>query len=35
VDATQLDLLAFWAPAEMRQRILVDNPAKLYGFPSV
>ena len=35
VDATQLDLLAYWAPAEMRQRILVDNPAKLYGFPSV
>jgi predicted TIM-barrel fold metal-dependent hydrolase len=34
VDATQLDLLAYWAPEEMRKRILVDNPAKLYGFPS-
>ncbi len=34
VDATQLDLLALWAPeAAARKRILVDNPAKLYGFP--
>jgi predicted TIM-barrel fold metal-dependent hydrolase len=32
-DATQLDLLALWAPeAAARKRILVDNPAKLYGF---
>jgi len=35
VDATQLDLLALWAPdAPTRKRILVDNPAKLYGFPA-
>lgn len=34
VDATQLDLLALWAPeAAARKRILVENPAKLYGFP--
>jgi len=27
------DQLADWAPdADTRQRILVDNPAKLYGF---
>ena len=32
VDATQLDLLAYWTTEEMRKRILVDNPAKLYGF---
>jgi predicted TIM-barrel fold metal-dependent hydrolase len=32
-EATQLDLLALWAPAAAaRKRILVDNPAKLYGF---
>jgi predicted TIM-barrel fold metal-dependent hydrolase len=27
------DLMAVWAPDEAtRNRILVDNPAKLYGF---
>lgn len=32
-DAQLLDLLAEWAPDEAtRQRILVDNPARLYGF---
>ena len=32
-DAALLDLLAEWAPAEAaRHRILVDNPATLYGF---
>jgi D-galactarolactone isomerase len=32
-DALLLDLLAEWAPdRNMRNRILVDNPAKLYGF---
>ncbi|MEK6593692.1 MAG: amidohydrolase family protein [Pseudomonadota bacterium] len=32
-DAGLLDLLAEWASSEAaRQRILVDNPAKLYGF---
>jgi len=32
-DAQLLDLLAGWAPdAEMRRRILTDNPARLYGF---
>lgn len=29
------DQLALWAPdAAMRKRILVDNPARLYGFPA-
>ena len=33
-DALLIDLLAEWAPDEAtRNRILVDNPAKLYGFP--
>ena len=33
-DATLLDLLLDWAPDEAtRRRILVDNPAALYGFP--
>jgi predicted TIM-barrel fold metal-dependent hydrolase len=33
-DADLLDLLALWAPDEaLRRRILVDNPAELYGFP--
>ena len=33
-DATLVDLLAEWAPDEKtRQRILVDNPETLYGFP--
>jgi predicted TIM-barrel fold metal-dependent hydrolase len=33
-DATLLDLLSDWAPDEAtRHRILVDNPAALYGFP--
>jgi len=32
-DAALLDLLANWAPGEgLRRRILVDNPAQLYGF---
>ncbi len=32
-DAVLFDLLSDWAPDEQtRQRILVDNPAKLYGF---
>jgi predicted TIM-barrel fold metal-dependent hydrolase len=31
-DAELLDLLALWAPdAEVRRRILTENPAKLYG----
>ncbi|HWK72428.1 MAG TPA: amidohydrolase family protein [Burkholderiaceae bacterium] len=35
-DADLLDVLALWAPdANVRQRILVDNPARLYGFPSI
>ena len=33
-DAVLFDLLLGWAPSEAtRQRILVENPAKLYGFP--
>ena len=32
-DAVLFDLLAQWAPDEtVRNRILVDNPAKVYGF---
>lgn len=32
-DGDLLDLLAVWAPDEaLRRRILVDNPAELYGF---
>jgi predicted TIM-barrel fold metal-dependent hydrolase len=32
-DAAQLDVLLDWAPDEkVRNRILVDNPATLYGF---
>jgi predicted TIM-barrel fold metal-dependent hydrolase len=32
-DGDLLDLLALWAPdAALRNRILVDNPARLYGF---
>ena len=32
-DAALLDILADWAPDEaVRQRILVDNPAEVYGF---
>ena len=32
-DATMLDLLLEWAPREAdRHKILVDNPARLYGF---
>lgn len=35
-DAALLDLLRDWAPdAATRQRILVDNPATLYGFPTL
>jgi hypothetical protein len=34
-DADMLDLLLDWAPDEAtRRKILVDNPASLYGFPS-
>lgn len=34
-DAVLLDLLSEWAPdAATRHRILVDNPAGLYGFPA-
>ena len=34
-DAVLFDLLAQWAPDEaMRTRILVQNPATLYGFPA-
>jgi len=34
-DAELFDLLTEWAPdAPQRQRILVDNPAALYGFPN-
>jgi len=33
-DAVLFDLLSSWAPNETtRQRILVENPATLYGFP--
>lgn len=33
-DALLLDLLAEWVPNEViRNRILVNNPARLYGFP--
>ena len=33
-DGDLLDLLAVWAPdVALRKRILVDNPARLYGFP--
>ncbi|MBZ0331493.1 amidohydrolase family protein [Halomonas sp. ANAO-440] len=31
-DAEQLDVLLEWTSADDRQRILVDNPAVLYGF---
>jgi 2-pyrone-4,6-dicarboxylate lactonase len=32
-DGKLLDILALWAPdAALRKRILVDNPAQLYGF---
>lgn len=35
-DAALLDALAQWAPdADMRRRILVDNPARLYGFSPI
>jgi predicted TIM-barrel fold metal-dependent hydrolase len=31
-----LDLLADWAPDNtLRDRILVDNPQRLFGFPAV
>jgi predicted TIM-barrel fold metal-dependent hydrolase len=34
-DAVLFDLLAVWAPDEAtRRRILVQNPATLYGFPT-
>jgi D-galactarolactone isomerase len=31
-DAVLLDVLLDWASPEVRQKILVDNPAELYGF---
>lgn len=31
-DAEQLDVLLHWADERIRQKILVDNPAALYGF---
>jgi D-galactarolactone isomerase len=32
-EAVQLDMLLDWAPDEaVRHKILVDNPARLYGF---
>jgi 2-pyrone-4,6-dicarboxylate lactonase len=32
-DGDLTDLLATWVPdAAVRKRILVDNPARLYGF---
>lgn len=31
-DAEQLDVLLHWADEGIRQKILVDNPAALYGF---
>jgi D-galactarolactone isomerase len=35
-DAALFDLLEQWAPdPATRHRILVDNPAKLYGFDRV
>ena len=35
-DADLLDLLLDWAPEPAdRQRILVDNPARLFGFPPI
>ena len=34
-DAALFDLISAWAPDEKtRNRILVDNPAALYGFPT-
>ncbi|MCD0504557.1 amidohydrolase family protein [Bordetella petrii] len=31
-DGVLCNLLARWMPAETRRRVLVDNPARLYGF---
>ncbi len=32
-DGTLADLLEAWVPDEsVRRRVLVDNPARLYGF---
>jgi predicted TIM-barrel fold metal-dependent hydrolase len=34
-DADLVDLLPAWIPDEQtRQRVLVDNPAELFGFPA-
>lgn len=33
-DGELCNLLSRWMPAETRQRVLVDNPARLYGFES-
>ena len=35
-DALLFDLIAAWAPDPLlRQRLLVENPARLYGFSPV
>jgi len=35
-DGAQVNQLPAWASEpEMRKKILVDNPARLYGFPAV
>jgi predicted TIM-barrel fold metal-dependent hydrolase len=35
-DADLVDQLADWLPTEaLRQQVLVDNPAELFGFPPV
>jgi predicted TIM-barrel fold metal-dependent hydrolase len=31
-DADLADLLLAWVPEELREQVLVRNPAKLYGF---
>lgn len=33
-DLAQIDVLLDWTTVEQRQRLLVDNPAELYGFGS-
>jgi hypothetical protein len=35
-DGDLTDLLQEWVPnGELRRRVLVANPAKLYGFPEI
>jgi 2-pyrone-4,6-dicarboxylate lactonase len=34
-DGDLTDLLATWVPSEHQQRVLVDNPIRLYGFDPV